>query len=366
MQHQLNVFLVGGAVRDALLGKPVSDRDWVVLGSSPEEMLSLGFTQVGASFPVFLHPETGEEYALARTERKSGDGYLGFETYHGRDVTLEQDLSRRDFTINAMAQDAFGTIHDPFGGQEDLKSKTLRHVGDAFSEDPLRVIRMARFLARLEDFMVDDGTFALAQRMVRSKQLGELPHERFAAEIRKVFSTCSPRGCSRFFSVLETLRCHEHVAFFKDIPPLNSFDIARHLHHLPVEHRHIVFAALCSNDLGVTEHIGGSIARHVRRLLEILWEGQRSDKTLYDLLQSARAFDSNSVWLDLLIKAVEVLDMRGRNQKFSAHDLTFGAKIMQAATAGLGERLAQEGVTGKNIAEALKQARMDAMYMLNL
>lgn len=145
----LRVLVVGGAVRDALLGEPPGDRDWVVVGASPEQMLALGFTPVGNDFPVFLHPLSHEEYALARTERKSGRGYKGFVFQAGPEVTLEQDLLRRDLTINAMAMDAEGRLFDPHGGLKDLQAQRLRHVSEAFGEDPLRILRLARFAARL-------------------------------------------------------------------------------------------------------------------------------------------------------------------------------------------------------------------------
>ena len=153
-------FLVGGAVRDQLLGRAVSDRDWVVVGRTPEEMLAEGYTQVGKDFPVFLHPESHEEYALARTERKTASGHLGFECHAGIDVSLEDDLERRDLTVNALAQDASGHIIDPYGGENDLRAGVLRHVSPAFAEDPLRILRVARFAAQL-GFTVAPSTMVL-------------------------------------------------------------------------------------------------------------------------------------------------------------------------------------------------------------
>ncbi|OUS33017.1 multifunctional CCA tRNA nucleotidyl transferase/2'3'-cyclic phosphodiesterase/2'nucleotidase/phosphatase, partial ['Osedax' symbiont bacterium Rs2_46_30_T18] len=144
----MKTYLVGGAVRDRLLQYPVNDRDWVIVGADIKQLLALGYTAIGSDFPVFLHPQTKEEHALARTERKSGKGYKGFSFYAAADVTLEQDLSRRDLTINAMAEDSEGNIIDPYHGQRDLEDKVLRHVSPAFSEDPLRVLRVARFAAR--------------------------------------------------------------------------------------------------------------------------------------------------------------------------------------------------------------------------
>jgi len=160
-------YLVGGAVRDALLGLPVKDRDWVVVGATPAEMLELGYQQVGKDFPVFLHPQSREEYALARTERKSGQGYIGFTCYAAPDVTLEQDLQRRDLTINAIAQDDAGEFIDPYDGRADLNARLLRHVSPAFNEDPLRVLRVARFAARYAHlgFRIAPETLALMRDM---------------------------------------------------------------------------------------------------------------------------------------------------------------------------------------------------------
>jgi tRNA nucleotidyltransferase (CCA-adding enzyme) len=165
-------YVVGGAVRDELLGLPVADRDWVVVGATPEDMARLGFRPVGKDFPVFLHPATHEEYALARTERKSGRGYKGFTVYAAPDVTLEDDLRRRDLTINAMARDEAGRLVDPFGGEQDLREGVLRHVSEAFEEDPVRILRVARFVARF-GFRIAEETRALMGRMV---EIGEADH----------------------------------------------------------------------------------------------------------------------------------------------------------------------------------------------
>lgn len=194
-------YLVGGAVRDALLNLPVKDKDWVVVGASPDEMLALGFQQVGRDFPVFLHPETQQEYALARTERKSGSGYTGFVCYAAPDVTLEQDLQRRDLTINAIAQDKEGRYYDPYHGRADLEQRQLRHVSDAFKEDPLRVLRVARFAARFSPlgFVIADETLALMRAMVASGELSELTPERVWKETEKALETRTPQV---YFQVL--------------------------------------------------------------------------------------------------------------------------------------------------------------------
>lgn len=190
----MQTFLVGGAVRDSLLKYPIVDNDWVIVGSTSENLVSNGFKQVGRDFPVFLHPETGEEYALARTERKSGSGYKGFEVYTAQSVTLEEDLVRRDLTINAMAKDSNGCIVDPFNGQKDLKNKVLRHVSPAFSEDPLRVLRVARFLARYYHlgFSIAPSTIALMTELAKSGELETLTPERVWTETVRALSEKSP------------------------------------------------------------------------------------------------------------------------------------------------------------------------------
>lgn len=195
----METYLVGGAVRDGLLGRAVRERDWVVVGSTPDALRARGFRQVGRDFPVFLHPDTAEEYALARTERKVGSGHTGFVCHAGPDVTLEQDLLRRDLTINAMARAADGTLVDPFGGQADLRSRVLRHVSDAFIEDPLRLFRVARFAAQLPGFTVAPETLALLQGMVAHRQLQELSAERVWVELEKALACAAP---ARFFEVL--------------------------------------------------------------------------------------------------------------------------------------------------------------------
>ena len=194
-------YLVGGAVRDSLLGLQAAERDWVVVGSTPQEMLNKGFRQVGASFPVFLHPENGEEYALARTEKKQGHGYHGFNVDFHPGVTLEEDLQRRDLTINAIAQDKDGKLIDPYGGQRDLEQKVLRHVSRAFVEDPLRVLRVARVSARFSrfGFRVHETTLAMMHEITLSGELQHLAPERSWREIERAMSTAKP---SEFVSVL--------------------------------------------------------------------------------------------------------------------------------------------------------------------
>ncbi len=194
-------YVVGGAVRDALLGLPVKDRDHVVVGATPEQLQARGFVAVGKDFPVFLHPATHEEYALARTERKTAPGYAGFAFHAAPDVTLEQDLQRRDLTINAIAQDEDGTLIDPYGGRADIERRVFRHVSPAFAEDPVRILRIARFAARFTDFTVAPETLALMQSMVGSGEVDALVPERVWQEVSRGLMEATP---SRMFDVLRS------------------------------------------------------------------------------------------------------------------------------------------------------------------
>ncbi len=210
----MEIYLVGGAVRDKLLGLDVSERDWVVVGATPQEMLDLGYRQVGRDFPVYLHPETKDEYALARTERKTGPGYKGFAFHTSPDVTLEQDLIRRDLTINARAEAADGTLIDPCHGQDDLRDGLLRHISPAFAEDPVRVLRIARFAAQFGKwgFKVAHGTNALMRRMVENGEVDHLVPERVWAELAKALATDAPQ---KFFTVLRG--CKALAVLFPEI-----------------------------------------------------------------------------------------------------------------------------------------------------
>ncbi|MCW7539305.1 multifunctional CCA addition/repair protein [Aquabacterium sp. A7-Y] len=204
----MKVYMVGGAVRDRLLGLPVQDRDWVVVGATPEAMLAAGYTPVGKDFPVFLHPQTHEEYALARTERKTARGYHGFAFRTDPDVTLEQDLLRRDLTINAMAQTEEGELVDPYGGLRDLQARELRHVSEAFTEDPVRILRLARFAARFVDFNVAAETLVLMRRMVEDGEVDALVPERVWQELSRGLMEARP---SRMFEVLRSCGALQRV-----------------------------------------------------------------------------------------------------------------------------------------------------------
>ncbi|BBL72338.1 multifunctional CCA addition/repair protein [Methylogaea oryzae] len=255
-------YLVGGAVRDKLLGQPVKERDWVVVGETPESMAARGFRPVGRDFPVFLHPQTHEEYALARTERKTAPGYRGFVVHAEPDVTLEEDLRRRDFTVNAMAEDEEGNLIDPFGGRSDLAARTLRHVSPAFQEDPVRILRAARFMARYAHlgFRIAAETNSLMAAMAQAGEVDALVAERVWAELEKALAEPAP---SAFFRVLadcgalQRLFPEIHALFGVPQPPRYHPEVDTGVHTLLVldqaarlcPDRQVRFAAL-THDLG--------------------------------------------------------------------------------------------------------------------
>ena len=221
----MQIYLVGGAVRDELLGLEVKERDWVIVGATPEQMTDLGYKPVGKDFPVFIHPDTGEEYALARTERKTGPGYTGFAFDTSEEITLEQDLERRDITINAIAKDENGNLIDPFNGRRDLENKVIRHVSDAFVEDPLRVLRVARFAAQF-NFPIAGETQSLLKEISATDELQTLTPERVWVETEKALQTRQPR---RYFEALR--ECNALAALFPEIDRL--FGIPQPEHHHP-------------------------------------------------------------------------------------------------------------------------------------
>ncbi len=261
-ESKLEVYLVGGAVRDQLLGLEVKDRDWVVVGSTPQQMLDLGFKPVGRDFPVFLHPQTHEEYALARTERKTGPGYTGFDVHTSPDVTLEEDLLRRDLTLNAIAQDSSGKLIDPHGGQADINKRLFRHVSSAFSEDPLRVLRVARFAARYHamGFHIADQTLAMMKQIVQRGEIDKLVSERVWLETERALLSDKPsvyfqtlRACgalARLFPEIDQLfgvpqpEVH-HPEIDTGVHVMMVVDRARQLSDDPA----VIFAAL-THDLG--------------------------------------------------------------------------------------------------------------------
>ncbi|NBX61141.1 MAG: multifunctional CCA addition/repair protein [Betaproteobacteria bacterium] len=269
----MKTYLVGGAVRDAMLGIAGADRDWVVVGSTPEAMVARGFTPVGKDFPVFLHPHTHEEHALARTERKTAPGYKGFVVHASPEVTLEEDLARRDLTINAMAQADDGHLIDPFGGQQDLQHKVLRHVTDAFREDPVRILRVARLAARFPDFSVAPSTMALMQDMVQAGEVDALVSERVWQELAKGLMASMP---SRMLNVLRESgamsvllpEVHRLYGVPQPVEHHPEIDTGVHLEmvldetarvNAPLEVR---FAALC-HDLGKGTTAKALLPRHI-------------------------------------------------------------------------------------------------------
>jgi len=266
-------YKVGGAVRDALLGRAVSDVDWVVVGADPAQLLAQGFTPVGKDFPVFLHPQTHEEYALARTERKTAPGYHGFAFHASPEVTLEEDLARRDLTINAMAQDEAGTITDPFQGQRDLQQRVLRHVSPAFAEDPVRILRLARFAARFHDFTVAPETQALMRAMVAAGEVDALVAERVWQEISRGLMEAHP---ARMFEVLRDCGALARLApevgrlFGVPQPAAHHPEIDTGVHLLMVLDQcarfdaplAVRYACLC-HDLGKGETRAEELPRHI-------------------------------------------------------------------------------------------------------
>ena len=401
----MKTYLVGGAVRDRLLGLPPGDRDHVVVGATPEAMLAAGFRQVGRDFPVFLHPDTDEEYALARTERKSGHGYRGFVVHAGEDVTLEDDLRRRDFTINAIAQDADGTCIDPWGGVRDLEARVLRHVSDAFAEDPLRVLRAARFMARFAPlgFRVADETIALMRGMVEAGELQHLAPERVWQELARALASAAPsaflrtlRDCGALAVVLPEVdalygvpqRAEYHPEVDTGVHIELVCDMAAHIapgddvvgfaalvHDLgkavtPAEEwpRHVMheqrgltpLEALCARLRVPTAHrdLGRHACRehlNVHRLFEL------RDETVHDLLARIDAFRQPGR-VPLLAQVCEA-DKRGRGGMADS-DYPQGPELVRLHRVALDVRaadIAADGLTGPAFGEALRKARIAAI-----
>lgn len=404
----MQIYQVGGAVRDSLLGLPVKDRDYVVVGASPEQMLAAGYRAVGKDFPVFLHPQTQQEYALARTERKTAKGYKGFSVHADPDVTLEEDLARRDFTMNAIAQSAEGQLIDPFGGQADIEKRILRHVTAAFSEDPVRILRAARFLARFTDFTVAPETMVLMREMVAAGEVDALVPERVWQEIAKGLMESQPsrmfemlRACGalkiifpeldRLWGVPQTATYHPevdtgiHIMMVIDYAATQAFS-------LPVR-----FAAL-THDLGkgttpaevLPRHIGHEL-RSVDLIRDVVarlkvpndckdlslvvakYHGklhaarQMKASTLLHFLEELDAFRQRSRFEDFL-KACEC-DSRGRLglERCPLEDAEHLSRALQAALtvdAGAIAKQCQSPVQIKQaVAEARTQAIQQAMHL---
>ncbi len=402
----MKIYLVGGAVRDALLGRPSGDRDWVVVGSTPEAMMAQGYTPVGKDFPVFLHPHSKEEYALARTERKSGHGYHGFTVHAAPSVTLEEDLARRDLTINAMAQDESGHIVDPYGGRQDLAHKVLRHVSKAFEEDPVRILRLARFAARFTDFDVAEDTRALMRNMVAQGEVDHLVPERVWQEVSRGLMEARPsrmldvlRDCGALARLLPEVdrlwgvpqRADYHPEVDTGVHLNMVLDMAAHLDaSLPVR-----YAALC-HDLGkgttpadvLPRHLGHegrsvTLLREVSTRLRVPVECKelaevvarehgnihRSDglnaAALVRLLDRCDAFRKPDRFLQIL-QACEC-DARGRltfeSKPYPQKDrLTLALRLTQAVnTAEVSAHAMAEGHRGPAIGRAIALAREQAL-----
>jgi tRNA nucleotidyltransferase (CCA-adding enzyme) len=363
----LQVFIVGGAVRDALLGLPAGDLDWVVVGASPEQMAQRGFTPVGGDFPVFLHPRTRQEYALARTERKSGRGYKGFTFYTGTDVSLEDDLRRRDLTINAIACTPQGDIVDPLSGQADIRARVLRHVGPAFAEDPVRLLRLARFAARFHDFSIAPETLQLARLLVQQGEVDALVPERVWQELAKgLMSSASP---ARMFDVLQQTGALERVIpglLFDSGTQTSQLECAAAC-RLTLPGR---FALVCHQSCEPA-----AIARHVRassectdyaRLLPVILKGHalisaepvqggglQPAQGMLDLLEACDGFRKPERFLDLLEAAgcvVPGLDITAWAN---------GLRAVRAIDAGAIARSAAGDPTA--IKQALREARLKVL-----
>jgi tRNA nucleotidyltransferase (CCA-adding enzyme) len=401
----MKTYLVGGAVRDALLGLVPGDRDWVVVGATQAQMEAQRFRAVGKDFPVFLHPDTQEEHALARTERKSGRGYRGFVVDADPSVTLEQDLQRRDFTLNAIAQDADGTLVDPYGGARDIDARVLRHVGPAFAEDPLRVLRAARFMARFAPlgFTVAPETLALMRQMADSGELSTLVPERVWQELRRALGSAQP---SAFLRTLHEAGALAHVLPELDalygVPQRAEFhpEIDTGLHQelvgdmaarLAPGDDVIGFAAL-THDLGKALTPAGVLPRHIgheqaglkplqalcerlkvpaehrelavmacREHLNVHRLAELRDTTVHDLLARCDGFRKPARIAQLAL--VCACDKRGRAGS-AEDDYPQGRALVRlhaAACAVNARDVAKEGLTGPQIGEAVRRARIAAI-----
>lgn len=397
-------YLVGGAVRDRLLGLPVKERDWVVVGAQPADMLAGGFRPVGREFPVFLHPTTGEEHALARTERKVGRGYHGFTFHASADVTLEQDLQRRDLTINSLAQDHHGRVIDPFGGRRDLKARILRHVSLAFREDPVRILRLARFAARFEylGFTVAEETLGLCREMVVAGEVDALVPERVWQELARALMEPTPsafirvlRDCSALQRLLPELDCLFGIPQRADFHPeidtglhvLLALDLSVQLtDQLPVR-----FAVLL-HDLGKGATPRTELPRHRGHeargvpLVEAICGRLRIPNACRDLakqvtgyhLKCHRALELRPGTIVALLEALDAFrrerrlvsflqaceaDARGRSG-FDYRDYPqarYLADAHQAAAAVRVQPFLDQGLRGRAIGEALRRGRIDAV-----
>ena len=370
----MQTYLVGGAVRDKLLGLAVKERDWVVVGATPQQMLDQGFQQVGKDFPVFLHPLTREEYALARTERKNGKGYKGFDVFASPDVTLEDDLVRRDLTINAIAEDEHGQLIDPYGGQRDIEQKKLRHVSPAFEEDPLRVLRVARFAARFKHlgFTIADETHELLVKIAHSGELEALTPERVWLEWEKSLGTCNP---DVFLSILADIGGLNQVLkqFKAKSSNLNRLHKAAQFSASHTElTKPLIFASLFIGESPV-ENIPGfckvlAIPNEYRDAA-VLAE-RNSDFILSTKLPSAEQFaealQSIDYWRrpEKLQQLLLLRQLEHEATEFSERIVKQNQQLTQAAIKASEvspPALISEGFTGKQLGLAIKEKRLETL-----
>jgi len=359
----MTVYRVGGAVRDTLLGFPFSETDWVVVGSTPEALLAEGYTQVGKDFPVFLHPETKEEYALARTERKSGHGYHGFAVHADPSVTLEEDLARRDLTINAMAEDRDGVIIDPYGGQTDLEAKVLRHVSPNFVEDPLRVLRVARFAARYRHlgFTVAVETQTLMQTLSDSGELGHLPAERVWIETERALGERDP---AVYFEVLRD--CGALVHCFPEIAVTSGIDrlavASQHTHNSPCRWAILLSELPPERAIDCSTRI--KAPNHYRDLADRVctWR-PRTKAALADptgcleLLRGLDALRRDALFQDFL-EALAALEGTTANVHSSCQQLRSACIAAQSVKAS---DYADTGLTGPGLGDAIRVGQISAI-----
>lgn len=356
----MQVYLVGGAVRDRLLGYPYHERDWVVVGATPQQLLDLGYQQVGNDFPVFLHPKTKEEYALARTERKNGKGYNGFDCYSAPDVSLEQDLQRRDLTINAIAEDEQGQLIDPYQGQQDIEKKLLRHVSMAFSEDPLRVLRTARFFARYYHlgFQIAPETLQLMTTISQSGELQHLSRERIWKETERALTEQSPE---HYFIALQ--HCQALAVLFPMFDPLNTQSfvyLKRAVSHQATSLLRFALLfyqlphptlAQSLKQLKVPNDFA-ELAQIINQFAPLLLGGVTSGEQLLTLFSEADVYRRPNRFQQLLDCCCLI-------------EPSFDSAIIQRAlqrclAIDVGAIVAQ-GLTGKAIGDALKQQRLTAL-----
>jgi tRNA nucleotidyltransferase (CCA-adding enzyme) len=374
-RQPFRVYRVGGSVRDELLGIAGGDRDWVVVGATPETMVASGFRPVGADFPVFLHPDTGEEYALARTERKHGRGYRGFEFFASPEVTLEEDLARRDVTINAMARDDAGRLIDPYGGQDDLAAGVLRHVSPAFVEDPLRVLRVTRFAARF-GFTIAAATRRLMRRIADSGELATLVPERVWQEIARGLSERHP---SRMFAELRA--CGALAAL---LPELARAGLARTMRALdraaardaglPVRYAILAYDAAARGPRAAASRVKRADALSVRLRVPVdcrdaarlvaRWRpvvegaGDLAPARVLDLLQAADAFRRPGR-LQALLDACEAFARASPSGAGAPRRILAGAlDAVRAVDAGA---VARSAGAGRDVAAAVRAARLAAL-----